>query len=529
MRAANGSSSPDTALPEGPFLVDQLRFMAAHHPDESAYRDLASEASITFRSWEAESNRLARWLAECRVARGDRVAIYLSSSNALRWIVTYAAVHKAGAVAVPTNTRLSEREITAVLGHAEVVAMVADEVTLTRALGVRSSLPSLSSLLDASTSASSADGVDGVHRWSEILHHDDAAFQVPLDESDLADIMYTSGTTGAPKGVAVRHRDVAMMPNNAPTWTGDTWLHGAPLFTFAGIAFVYSPMKLGLTGSYLPEFDAGRWLEIVERDRPSMIFLVPAMAELIVAHPRFLTADLSSPFIVSVGSSPLAPATLALLRDRMPQAAVSNSYGLTEAGPAYIVMPKDEGERRPGSIGKAMSPMETRIVAPESGDEVAADEIGELQTRLPSKQREYYRDPDATSAAWTADGWLRTGDLAYADDDGFIYLVGRLKDVIIRGGNNVYATDVEAVIIEHPAVQECAVVGVPHDVLGEDVGAWVVTKPAQSLSGPDLLAFCADRLADYKRPRVVHFVDALPRNATGKVMKHLLRKAVAGT
>ena len=529
MRADHENAYVEPVLPEGPLLVDQLRFMAAVHPEELAYRDLDAGASITFTEWEEASNRLARWLTDHRVGRGDRVSIYLSSSNPLRWIVTYAAVHKAGAVAVPTNTRLSEREVTAILGHAEVAAMVADAPTLANALTVRSSVPSLTTVLDASISPPSLTGIDGVHQWSEIHAYDGREFQIDVDENELADIMYTSGTTGLPKGVAVRHRDAAMMPNTAPVWTGDGWLHGAPMFTFAGIAFVYSPMKLGLTGVYQPTFDAGRWLEIVEAERPSMIFLVPAMAELIVAHPRFLTADLSSPFIVSIGSSPLAPATLELLRDRMPQAAVSNSYGLTEAGPAYIVMPKDEGARRLGSIGKAMPPMETRIVAPESGEEAPANEIGELQTRLPGKQREYYLNAEATSNAWTDDGWLRTGDLAYCDDEGFIYVVGRLKDVIIRGGNNVYATDVESVIIEHHFVQECAVVGVPHEILGEDVGAWIVVKAGRSLSEAELLAFCADRLADYKRPRIVRFVDALPRNATGKVMKHLLRERLAAT
>jgi acyl-CoA synthetase (AMP-forming)/AMP-acid ligase II len=330
-----------------------------------------------------------------------------------------------------------------------------------------------------------------------------------------------------PKGVLVRHRNVAMMPNGAPQWTRRGWLHGAPLFTFAGMSYIFNPMKMGLTGLYMPKFDVDHWFDVVENDKPMMIFLVPAMAELITASPRFAGADLSGPMAVSIGCAPLAPATLKKLQDRMPQASVINSYGLTEAGPAYITMPKEEADKRIGSVGKPMPPMEVKVVDPDTDDVLPADATGELLVRLPGKRREYYKDDGASAAAWTDDGWLRTGDLAYLDEDGFVYISGRIKDMIIRGGNNIYATDVEAVILEHDGVQEAAVIGVPHQVLGEDVGAFVVCKPGVTLDDETLTAFCAERLADYKRPRKMWFVTELPRNATGKVMKHKLREQVA--
>jgi acyl-CoA synthetase (AMP-forming)/AMP-acid ligase II len=306
-------------------------------------------------------------------------------------------------------------------------------------------------------------------------------------------------------------------------------LHGAPLFTFAGISFIFNPMKMGLTGIYMAKFDVDRWFDIVERDQPMMIFLVPAMAELITANARFTKADLSGPLAVSIGSAPLAPTTLKRLQDAMPQASVINSYGLTEAGPAYITMPKEEAEKHAGSVGKPMPPMEIKVVDPETDADRAPHEVGELLVRLPGKRREYYKDDGANVSTWTPDGWLRTGDLAYLDEDGFVYISGRIKDMIIRGGNNIYATDVEAVLLDHPAVQEAAVVGVPHPVLGEDVGAFIVCKPHSSLDEPALLEFCAEHLADYKRPRHVWFVAELPRNATGKVMKHKLREQIART
>src|SRR5947199_10275491 len=183
-----------------------------------------------------------------------------------------------------------------------------------------------------------------------------------------------------------------MIGNAAPNWTYRGWLDGAPLFTFAGMSFIFNPMKMGLAGLYMPKFDVDRWFDVVERDQPMMIFLVPAMAELITASPRFEAADLSAPDAVSIGSAPLAPATLKKLQDAMPQASVINSYGLTEAGPAYITMPGDEAEKRVGSVGKPMHPMEIRIVDPETEQEREPHEVGELHVRLPGKRREYYKD-----------------------------------------------------------------------------------------------------------------------------------------
>jgi acyl-CoA synthetase (AMP-forming)/AMP-acid ligase II len=498
------------AAPDGPMLVDQLRFMAGAHGNDRAYTDLDAGAGLTFREWDERSNRLARWLGAHGVQKQDRVALYMDSDHCLEWIVSYAAIHKAGAIMVPVNTRLSLDEVCTILGHAEPRVILTNDRLVEPAAAVAARQPIAATLTTSD--------------WTVLGEYDPGDTQVPVDADDIADIMYTSGTTGLPKGVVVRHRNVAMIPNGAPQWTGMGWLHGAPLFTFAGMSFIYNPMKLGLAGLYMPRFDVDHWFDVVEKQRPMMVFLVPAMAELITASPRFESADLSAPLLVSIGSAPVAPATLTKLQHAMPEATVSNSYGLTEAGPAYLAMPKEEAERRIGSVGKPSPPMEVRVVDPDTDEEQAPGSVGELLVRLPGKRREYYKDDAATAATWTADGWLRTGDLATLDDDGFVYISGRIKDMIIRGGNNIYATDVEAVILEHPGVQEAAVVGVPHEVLGEDVGAYVVAKPDATVGDEELLSFCAEHLADYKRPRHLWFVSELPRNATGKVMKHKLRE-----
>ncbi len=502
--------------------------MALAFGDQVAYT-VVGVSSLTFDEWDSSASRLARGLIGAGVAPGDRVAIHLEPANALYWIITYSAIHRAGGVAVPFNPQLTEPEVSRMIEHSGARATVTQDNLASRyragrpALVVTVPTPADSTYGDPAKGPT-AESVSAV-AWSDVLSDDADYLQVPRDRGDLADILYTSGTTGQPKAVAVRHDNYSLIPFGKPNWSGGGWMHASPPYTFAGIAFVYTPMKLGLRALYMPRFDAEVWLDTVERERPGSVFLVPAMATLLLEQPRFDTADLSSVQLCSVGSAPLAPSVLERLQERMPTALVSNNYGMTEAGSVYCLMPPGEAVKRPGSVGKPVPPAEI-VCVDDDGQSVVAGEVGNVRMRIPGRPREYYGDPEATSHTWV-DGWLVTGDLGRIDEDGYLYIVGRSKDVIIRGGNNIHPTDVENAIQLHPAVREVAVVGVPHPVLGEDVVAFVTLRPGAEATDEELREHTLERLAKYKVPRTWIFVDAVPRNATGKVLKEQLRQQYA--
>jgi acyl-CoA synthetase (AMP-forming)/AMP-acid ligase II len=495
-------------------IPDQLRWAAEHHPDEVGFA-VAGVGELSLGRWNADSSAAAQHLVAQGVKPGDRVALLLLPSDALTFVISYAATHKAGGVAVPVNIRLSAAQVAGILDHCEPAVIIVSaelEGLVTPVARERAHLVVI------------GEPAPGASPW-DVLTGDggDVEFQVPRQEDDLAEILYTSGTTSAPKGVAIRHSNSALFLRGRPEWSRRPWLHASPMFTFAGLTFVYQPMRLGMSTLYLPKFTTTDWLDLIATAKPKSIFLVPSMVELLLGDPATFEADWSPIEMVSVGSAPIAPSTLLRFAELVPDALVTNSYSMTEAGTAYFMMPKGTLATHPGSVGQVVPPAEVRIL--DDGDNpVENEEIGNIHVKPAGKMREYYNAPEASAEIFHADGWLRTGDLGRFDADGFLYIAGRAKDVIIRGGMNVYAADVEATLYEHPAVREAAVIGVEHQVLGEDVVGFVVLKGGADAAPDDLVGFCRERLADYAAPRRIHIVDELPRNATGKVVKRDLRE-----
>lgn len=348
-----------------------------------------------------------------------------------------------------------------------------------------------------------------------------------IQEYDESTIIYTAGTTGKPKGTLFTHHNNLMTAISvliqADTKEYGRILHVAPLFHSAQLhLFLLSGTYLGATHVVLKPFDSKEVLETIERERITIFFGVPVMFSLMMSLPDFDRYDISSLRVCMYGAAPMAPETVKQAIKKFKTDQFYNLCGFTEAGPGGVILQPKDQIRKAGAAGKAPINMEARIID-ERGNDVPVGIVGEFVVRSESGMKCYYKDPEATKEAMR-DGWLHSGDLGLMDDEGFITLVDRKKDMILTGGENVYSREVEEVLSTHPKILEVAVIGIPHEVWGETVTAVVVLKPGQKLSKEELFDFCKDKLAKYKIPRIMKFKDVLPRNALGKVLKRKLRE-----
>ena len=484
---------------------DDLRATAVACPDRVAVQ-VDGGPSLTYASFDRRADAVARGLTHAGVVVGDRVALLLDNAAAVDFHVGYVAAHRAGAAAVPINARYADREIAHVLGDCAPRVVVSAGAQLDRVRG----------LVPAGVAVLTAD---------EVAADDDSPHDVPVTDDDLADVFYTSGTTGLPKGVASTHANTSAAMR--PLRDGGVLLHAIPLSTFTGVhGGVITPLRLGLTAVVLPAFDTGRFAAVMDECGAQSLLMVPAQIALLLDAGVLAGHDTSRVRTVMFGGAPTPPATVDALGEAFPNAMLLNGYGLTEAGGSICVLPPGEASKRRGSVGKPLPGVEVKV-ADEEGREVPTGEVGQILLRIAAGKRSYFGDDEATAQTWR-DGWVQSGDLGRFDEDGFLYVVGRTKDMIIRGGYNIYAVEVESALHEHPDVLEAAVVGVEHRVLGQDVCAVVRQREGTAPLDLDTVrAFLEDRLADYKRPRRLELrAEPLPRNAMGKLDKNAIRASL---
>ncbi len=516
-----GAPAQPNAIPPGRLaaggaplsIADGVRVFAAAGPRRPAVLD--GDRVQSYGELDERSNRLAQALLARGLSPGDHIGLLLG--NRLEYCEAAAGIAKAGMVMVPLNPRMTAAEAGYVLGHSQSRALILDDaLAAVAADAVPATVLSIGGeSLGPSYEAALAD----------VARADDP--RVPVRELDPFAVAYTSGTTGKPKGVVISHRSRSLtFLASALEWglgTGRTSVAVAPMYHGAGFAFGYAPVYTGGTVVMLRSWDPQELLALVERHRAQSVFLVPTHAQMLRAlgDDVIAKADLASLDTLYFNAAALPVALKEWVLDAFPETGVHELYGSTEGGIITDLRPVD-ARRKAGTVGHAWHATEIRVVD-DSGREVAPGEPGELFSRSPYLMNGYLHDPEATAACTTPDGFLTCGDIAIRDDEGYISIVDRKKDMIISGGVNVYPRDVEEAVMTHPAVREVAVVGLPHETWGEQVVAYVVTAPGAELDQPALDAYLRPLLASYKIPRQVFATPALPRNAAGKILKRELR------
>ncbi len=491
-----------------------LRETASASPGKPAA--LYTGGQLTYGELDVLSDRLAASLQAGGIGPGDPVALQLP--NIPQFLISYFGILKAGGVVVPLNVLLKAQEVAFHLDDSAAKMLITWE-------GV---------LGEAAKGAEAA----GVGEIYAVGHAGDQGQAVPFerllatpadgfrlasrDQTDTAVIVYTSGTTGRPKGAELSHMQLYMnadIPGRLfDVQSDDIVITVLPLFHVFGLSSIMDVcVRFGCTMSLIPRFDPAAVLEAIQRDRATIFEGVPAMFISLLSYPELDRYDVSSLRIAISGGASIPAPVLDAFEKRF-GVLILEGYGLTETA-STTTFNISASERRAYSVGKPIWGTQTEVWD-DNGHALppGKENVGEVVTRGLHVMKGYLNSPEATAAVFT-DGWFHTGDLGYFDEDGFLFIVGRIKELIIRGGYNVYPAEIEDVLHGHPAVAEAAVVGIPHERLGEEVMAVVALRPGAALTAPELIAYCKERIAAYKYPRVVEFREALPRNTLGKILK----------
>jgi fatty-acyl-CoA synthase len=507
-----------------PHAADLLRARAELTPDRAALLDVSTGIAYTFAELNERANRLANWLHGLGVEKGDRVSIL--AQNCIHYVDLLYGLGKIGAILAPLNWRLTARELVYIAGDcAPKVVVCGPEYTgLLDEIRREIEFPLVIAIEGAQ--------IDGALSYEACVTAAPAnePEQPPLTGEDIYCILYTSGTTGRPKGAMIPHRQVVWNCIN----TVISWGLGAddvspvmtPMFHAGGLFIFLTPLfyvggKILLARS----FDSEASLALIQRERATVVLGVPTLFQMWMNNPTFAAADFSHVRYFVSGGAP-CPVSLIQAWRAAKGGFLRQGYGLTEVGVNCFTMTNEESVAKVGSVGKPIFHSRMRVVD-ENGRDVTRGQTGELIIYGPHVCSGYWANPEATARA-LRDGWFHTGDMARQDEDGFYYMAGRYKDMIISGGENVYAAEVETVFLEHPAVREAALIGLPDEKWGEVGLMVVVARPGVTTTAEALIDFCRGRLARYKVPKQVVFADALPYSPYGKVMKAELRAKYGG-
>ena len=486
----------------------------------------------TFAQTNERVNRLANALRQLGLVKGDRIGMLNVNCN--QYVEIYFAAAKIGAIFVPLNFKAKAEELSYMIDNAGVKIVFVGSRYLEMADTMLSHLPTVRHCVSIDKDDS---GRPYYGRLISSSSTDEVASEI--GDEDITILMYTAGTTGRPKGVPLKHSGFVsyVLSNVEPAnpEIEERNLLTVPLYHVAGIQAMVAAVYGGRILVMMRQFEVKEWMETVQREQATRAMLVPTMLKMVIDFPDFSEYNLESLKVITYGAAPMPFAVIKKAIEKLPGVNFINAFGQTETastittlGPEDHIIEGTEEERDKklkrltSSIGKPLSDVEVKIVD-EEGNPLPALEVGEIMARGPRVMTGYWHDEEKTSKVITKDGWLRTGDKGWIDKDGYIYLAGRSDDMIIRGGENISPEEVENVLQSHPMIEEVAVIGIPDPEWGQEPRAIVVLKKGQKTAPEEIMEYCRSRLAGFKRPRSVIFINSLPRNQLGKVLMKELR------
>ncbi|MFC7064106.1 class I adenylate-forming enzyme family protein [Halobacillus seohaensis] len=498
-------------------LSELLAYQSRKYPHKQGI--VTPHETITYREWNHLVTRCAKGLQRLGVEQGDKVMIRMP--NTKEFLFSYFAIHRLGALAVPINAKLIANEISYIYKHSDAKVFITHDMLFQQVKAMDQGHEGIF--------IKTGEASEGWLAFDQLLQEnsDPEIVSASYDE-DEASILYTSGTTGYPKGVVFTNKNIltvaTMMAIEMKMGQSSRLLHMMPLSHSAPLhLFLAAGTYVGATHVLAPTFTPDLLLEMVEKERVTHFFGAPVAYQLTAKHPEVRSADLSSMEYWVYGGAPLDRSDVEFVKQAFQTDQLCCVYGLTEAGPnGTLLLPEDHDDKA-GSIGKRAALNCEMSLVDEQGDPVPQGEVGEIVLRGDGNMKGYYKDEEKTNES-LRDGWLFTGDMAQLDEDGFIWVVDRKKDIILSGGVNIYPKEIEEVLLSHPHVQDVSVVGVPHPDWGETVKAFVVQDGQLDDVAEECKQLLADQLATYKIPKLYEVLNELPRNATGKLLKNQLRE-----